>query len=219
MRRSRDLGTPRGVAWLMAALLGASPTAAARPEAGPPIIADDAVDSGAVAVRVTQTELGIDVEARVQVWAMPAAAWAVLTDYEGIPRIVSSMRTSRVTGRDGNLVTVEQSAVGRVLLVRRRVETMLEVREEPPARIAFEDVLHRDFETYRGTWEIVERGPRVEIVYRVLARPAFSVPGPIARGAFRRTVRDLVADVAIEIERQAAIAGHPEALARRALSN
>lgn len=168
-----------------------------------------------VTVQVTRGEAGLEVEGRCPVDAPATVAWQVLTDYDGIRHFVPSMRESRVTERaDGHLL-VEQVAVGRMLLFSRRFRTTLLVEEVPPTTIRFEDVLRRDFESYRGEWRIEERPGGVEIVYRVGARPSFSVPDFVARGVFRRTARDLLAQVRAEIERrwamqgQAAPAGEP----------
>ena len=160
-----------------------------------------------VTVVVRRGERGIEVEGRCRLRAMPAAAWAVLTDYEDLERFVSSMRDSRVTARDSGYVLVEQAAVGRVFLFSRRMRTVLKVREEPPARIDFEDVLKRDFASYRGAWRIEDFGNEVEIVYELEARPTFRVPDAVARNAFQRAVRELIGQVGAEIEIRAEEAG------------
>jgi ribosome-associated toxin RatA of RatAB toxin-antitoxin module len=163
----------------------------------------------AVTVSVAQGPEGLEVEGRCRLRAMPAAAWAVLTDYEGIPEFVSSMRESRVTERGSDYVLVEQAAIARFFLFSRRLKTVLRVQEEPPGRIRFEDVLGRDFSTYRGSWRI-EGDPEsdeLEIVYELTAKPAFGVPDGLARGAFKRAVRQLIGEVGAEIERRAKQAG------------
>lgn len=101
---------------------------------------------------------------------------------------------------------VEQVAVGRLFLFSKKMRVLLRVREEPPGHIEFEDVLHRDFATYRGEWNVEQLGPDVEIVYRVLARPAFRMPDAVMKGVFRRTVRDLVSEVGVEIQRRDTLA-------------
>lgn len=130
----------------------------------------------------------------------------MLTDYDGIERFVSSMKESRVTRRDDDGILVDQMAVGRVFLFTRRIRTTLRVHEEPPGRIRFEDVLGRDFKSYRGEWRIEERRGAVELVYRLRARPSFSMPDFVMRGLFRATARDLLTEVRTEIERRAALA-------------
>lgn len=165
--------------------------------------ADDDGDADGVTVTVTRGPAGLDLTGRCLVRAPVSVAWEVLTDYDGISRFVSSMRESRVSGRGDRHVLVEQVAVGRLLLFRKKLRATLFVEETAPTRILFEDVLGRDFDDYRGEWRIEERPGGVEIVYQVNARPSFSVPDFIARGLFRRTARELLSQVRTEIERRA----------------
>jgi uncharacterized protein YndB with AHSA1/START domain len=164
-------------------------------------------DEDGVRVQVNRGPSGLEVEARCLVEAPVAVVWEVLTDYDGIDRFVSSMRESRVSGRGENHVLVEQVALGRLLFFRRKLHATLFVEETPRTSIRFEDVLGKDFESYRGEWRIEEESGRVAIVYRVGARPSFSIPDFVARGLFRRTARDLLSQVRDEIERRAARPG------------
>ena len=161
----------------------------------------------AVTVTVESGKAGLEVEGRCRLKAMPAAAWAVLTDYEGIPGFVSSMRESRVTERAPDHVVVEQAAVGHLFFFSRGLKTRLRVEEEPPRVIRFEDLLRSDFETYRGSWRIEGDDAEIEIIYALSAKPAFNVPEFVARGAFKRAARNLIAEVGAEIERRAEQAG------------
>ncbi len=169
------------------------------------VAAADGPKEGAdgIAVRVTRGASGLEVEGRCVVHAPVSVVWEVLTDYDGIDGFVSSMRESRVSGRGENHVLVEQVAVGRLFLFRRRFHATLFVEETPQTRIRFEDVLGRDFESYRGEWRIEEQAGRVKILYQVGARPSFSVPDFVARGLFKRTAHELLSQVKAEIERRA----------------
>lgn len=173
------------------------------------VVIDSHAAAGAngILVRLERTREGFEVVGRCAIDASREDAWRVLTDYDGIDRFVSSMRESRVTGRGDDYLLVEQIAVGRLFVFSRRLRTTLRVHEEPPGRIRFEDVLRRDFVSYRGEWQIQESaGFRTEIVYRVTACPAFSVPEFVARSLFRGTVGELLSEVRAEIERRAALA-------------
>lgn len=189
---ARFLSVMLALAWAAVALLVTDAEAAGRA---------DGID-----VRVAGDPAGLEVEGRCRINATGATAWRVLTDYDGIERFVSSMRYSRVTRRDNDGILVDQMAVGRVFLFSRRIRTTLRVHEEPPGRIRFEDVLGRDFKSYRGEWRIEETRGAVEIVYQLQARPTFSMPDFVMRGLFRATARDLLAEVRTEIERRAALA-------------
>jgi carbon monoxide dehydrogenase subunit G len=219
MTRAVTRGSGAGCALVLAAALMAALPARAGgdPATGTVGPADlDALDAVAVAaapeapvVHVTRGDSGLVVEGSCRVEASPADVWDVLTDYDGIDRFVSNMRESRVSGHGDGYVMVEQVAVGGLLLYRKKLHATLRVVEEPHHRIQFEDVLHRDFVSYRGEWRIVESGDGVEIIYRVGAQPRFAIPDFIARGMFRGTVRDLLAQVAAEVDRRAGLARRP----------
>jgi hypothetical protein len=209
-RAAAAAGGRRGnliLAVLMAAALPWATAAAAEAVADADAGATVVNGADSIAVQVRSGDSGIEVDARCVVEAPVAAAWAVLTDYDGIDDFVGSMRESRVAGRGPNHVLVEQVGVSRLFLFRRQFRATLFVEEAPDTLIRFEDVLGKDFETYRGEWRLVEEPGGVAIVYHVTAKPHVAVPDFLARGLFRRTTRDLLAQVRTEIERRAARAG------------
>jgi hypothetical protein len=203
---ARDTGQAaivRAVAWL--AIVGWIASAPARADVeSEERTAGSSGDPEAVVARVTRGPEGFEVESRTRVAVPLLVAWQVLSDYDGIGRFVSSIRESRVVARGRDSLVVEQVAVGRLFLFSRRMRARLAVVEESPKRIRFEDLSHRDFDVYRGEWRLEPAGDTTEIVYRVIAKPSFSIPDFVARGMFQRTVRDLVAEVAAEMRRRAA---------------
>src|SRR5262245_5336231 len=201
-------GVMVALALAAAVLLAAAPLRAAD-EAGEDAVAAAGRTRG-VEVRVDRGPAGLEVEGRCLVRGGGAEAWAVLTDYDGISSFVSSMRASHVSGRGPGYVLVDQVAVGRLFLFSRRMHATLRVVEEPQTRIQFEDVLKRDFTTYVGEWRVEPAEHGTAIVYRVTARPTFSLPDGMVRGMFRKTVRDLLSQVAAEIDRRATGTGAPE---------
>ncbi|MDE2291684.1 MAG: SRPBCC family protein [Elusimicrobia bacterium] len=175
-------------------LLGSAPAraAGASPEAGVAVsLAQLAPDDYAVAG-------GFLVEGGTR------AAWDVLTDYARIPRFVPSMVSSRVTGRAGAALMVEQESVARLFLFHKTVRVLLSVTEEPGRRIEFRDVSHRDFASYAGSWRLEPRGDATYVSYRLDARGRFGAPGFLARSAFRREASRLLSEVRAEIVRRRA---------------
>jgi ribosome-associated toxin RatA of RatAB toxin-antitoxin module len=140
---------------------------------------------------------------RFETRAPRPVAWAVLTDYEGIDRFVSSVLSSRVAEPRNNRLMVEQEMSARVLFFARRVGVRLAVREDPMREIAFQDLSGKDFARYAGAWTLREEAGRVEVRYRVEARPRFSAPGFLLRGAFQKSVKELLTEVRAEMERRA----------------
>lgn len=124
--------------------------------------------------------------------------WGVLTDYDGMPEFISSMRLSRVRER-GNRLIVEQETSSRFLLLKRSVRVLLQVREDPQQTIRFEDISRIDFEVYSGSWSLKEVPGGVEVAYRLSAKPKFLSPKWIARGIFRNIVKSLLGELRSEI--------------------
>lgn len=201
-RRLNALG-----AIVVAALVAASASPARASRVDSAAVAESAAAGTPVVVTVTRASEGLEIVGRCRVVAPAAVAWGVLTDYDGIDRFVSSMRESRIVARENDHLLVEQIAVGRVFLFHRELHVLLWVEEDSASTIRFTDTLHRDFDSYDGTWRIEPMGPEVEIEYRLLARPSRGVPDLIGRGIFRGTVRQLLSEVAAEISRRAATRG------------
>ena len=159
-----------------------------------------------ITLTLTRGTSGIALEGHFATAAPSSIAWNVLSDYDGIARFVTSMRSSHVVGRSSDTVFVDQQAVGRLLLFSHRLHTSLRIEEQPQTCIRFEDLLGRDFHSYRGEWRIESTIAGTTVIYRLEADPSFPIPDFVARGLFRSTARDLLSQVRAEIERRAALA-------------
>jgi hypothetical protein len=167
-------------------------------------------------VRVNVARRGDDlfsIDGRFDVNASTANAWAVITDYAGIPSFVSSMKASRIIGSrsDGTLL-VEQTAVGHMFLVSKQLHVTLEIRHGA-GFLSFNDFGHVDFWIYSGSWKVQSCPDGVEVRYRLLAQPDFAAPGFLLGGAMRRGSRDLLEQVRAEIIRRTASSKPPTAQA------
>ena len=141
-------------------------------------------------------------------------AWQVLTDYNGISRYVSSLKLSRVLGRRDGKVLLEQEAIGGVFVFSRNIRVLLEVSEEPPHIISFEDISQQDFKTYAGSWRIEPEMGGVKVTYLLDAQRNFLAPGFVAKRVFQKNVEKLLAEVRAEIlRRSSAIPKKTEAAA------
>ncbi len=143
------------------------------------------------------------VSGTLSVPASTAAAWSVITDYDGIPRFVSSMKASSVVERerDGSLL-VEQTAVGQMFLLSKTLRVLLQVRRDA-GDLAFDDVRRRDFRVYSGRWIVAPSRGGCTVRYLLLAEPDFPAPGFLMNGAMRRGARNLLDQVGAEILRRA----------------
>ena len=103
-----------------------------------------------LAVNIVDAECPCCVLATFRAPVSRAIAWNVLADYDHVGDFVSSVVSSRAERRPDGRLTVHQVATGQLFLLRRRVEVELEVHEDPGRRIAFQDVLGKDFRAYSG---------------------------------------------------------------------
>jgi len=158
---------------------------------------------GGVSVTLTESGGGTRfLEGRFRVNASLDRARDVLSDYENLPKFVSSMRSSRVLRREGRMTLVEQIMTGRAGPFRKKIIVNLEIYESPTS-ISFRDVLGHSFRYYEGSWGLLDYGDEVEVIYELRVQPAFSAPRFMADGAFRRSVADLLSQVRDQI------AAHP----------
>jgi ribosome-associated toxin RatA of RatAB toxin-antitoxin module len=129
--------------------------------------------------------------------------WEVLTDYDRIDEFVSSMKASAVKEVKEGRILLEQVAFGRVLIFSKEIHVLLEVHEEPMSRIAFEDVLHKDFKFYAGSWALEEISDGCRVRYQLQATPDFSAPNFIVKEIFMETAKNLLEEVRLEIGKRA----------------
>jgi uncharacterized protein YndB with AHSA1/START domain len=137
-----------------------------------------------------------------EVAASSRAVWDVLTDYEGIPSYVSSMRSSRVleTRADGSLL-IEQKAVGGMFFLTRTVTILLEVRRGE-ARLQFEDVGRESFWRYEGGWNTEAAPDGVKVAYHLIAQPDFPAPSMVMSRVMKKGAQRLLSEVRTEIVRR-----------------
>lgn len=159
--------------------------------------------AGDVSVSVKAEGQGVYLLEGSFVTAAPTAtAWNVLTDYNGIPAFVSSMKSSRVLQYRADSILLQQESVGGLFFLKKTVDVLLEVREEPLRRIEFKDISKTSFESYEGSWELQDAKGGVLVRYRLQAKNGFAVPGFVMRGASRKGVEKLLDEVKTEMERR-----------------
>ena len=158
-----------------------------------------------VAVDVRESEGMYRIHGTFTAAVLPAIAWDVLTDYEHIGAFVKSVRTSAFVDRPDGRRVLRQDALAGGFLFRRLVRVEL-VLEEHAGRIAFHDVLGRDFRQYAGAWSLLASSAGTEVGYVLDADPLAGVPALLGRGAMSRSARDLLTQVRSEMLRRAAAA-------------
>ena len=132
----------------------------------------------------------------------PETAWAVLTDYAGIPTFVTSMKSSRVLARSGADVVVEQMAVGHFLWVNKTLDILLKIKETPFSSISFEDIRLKDFDFYRGEWTLFQETDGVRIRYALSLKAHAAPPAFIRNQAIKKNVLELLEQIQTEMQRR-----------------
>ena len=94
---------------------------------------------------------------------------------------------------------VEQVMSGKAGIFRKRIYLLLDIKEQPPQKISFQDVSKKSFKIYSGAWEILPLDNQVQVNYQLEAKPDFFSPDFIAVQAFRNTVKLLLTEVRSEI--------------------
>lgn len=144
------------------------------------------------------------VEADFVVPASRAVAWEVLTDYREFTRFLSSIRESRVLARWRRGCLLRQAARFEWHFIRRTLTATLRVREEPTARLTFEDHGEGDFRRYAGEWLLEDAGKAVRVRYRAEIAPREKAPGFITKRILARQLGTQLAELRAEILRRAA---------------
>jgi len=142
---------------------------------------------------------GVDeVHAGFYVKADTQTAWKVLSDYENIPKFVSTMKKSHIEKRCEDNLLLTQEAEGGFLFITKKVHVLLKVHEIPGKSIFFEDVSLKDFCFYQGSWNIQPCGQGgVSVVYALEAKKNFDAP--FAGDYMNGGVKDLITAVQKEI--------------------
>ena len=160
-------------ALIVSGLIALAPVAASEQNPPEPIV-------------TVQEDRGIySVRARFHVPQSEAAAMAVLTDYERIPRFMPDIKTSIVLERTAGRAVVEQEGVSHFLMFSKRVHLVLEITEAADS-LRFRDRCGRSFASYDGSWTLSSENGGARIVYELRAQPSFSVPASVLKRLLRR---------------------------------
>jgi hypothetical protein len=170
-----------------------------------PVSGATAAGASASPVTVRETQGAFQVTATFTTPEPIAVARQVLTDYDGIPRFMPDVRSSRVVERSATGVIVEQEAVARVLFFSKQISLRLDIQEDAGA-IRFRDRSGRSFTRYEGRWLLREQDGHAVVTYELTAQPAFDVPGWVLTRLLKRDAERLIERLQAEIRARAAIA-------------
>jgi len=163
-------------------------------------VADNNAPAHTQPPQVTVREDGglYSVTAEFQVPESASIAFAVLTDYEQIPRFMPDVTTSVVRKRFQGGAIVEQEAVARMLMFSKRVHLLLEVHAEGDT-VSFRDSSGRSFSCYEGAWTLGSSNGHTFITYELSARPSFDIPGFLLSRLLKRDAKLMIERLRTEI--------------------
>jgi ribosome-associated toxin RatA of RatAB toxin-antitoxin module len=165
------------------------------------IVAATLSAGGGVDVRVQEEKGTYRVTAAFEVKQSSATAYAVLTDYEQVPRFMPDVRTSVVRERTPERILLAQEAVAKLMFFSRKVELLLEVQETTDT-ITFKDTSGKSFTTYEGSWTLSAREDRTLIGYTLTAKPTFSVPKFILAKLLKRDAGRMIEGLRAEMAKR-----------------
>jgi hypothetical protein len=154
--------------------------------------------SGAIELEVKRTGKRFDAQARLDLPADEQTVWAVITEYEALPRFMPGIRSCRITARQGvdaqgvERLSLEQTGEFRLLMLAQTIRVTLAVEQQPmrwaearAQRFEVSALNVRPLDQFDGRYELkahTARGkPRVELHYT--ARIVLRVPPPPALGS------------------------------------
>ena len=143
------------------------------------------------------------VRANFKVDASSTTAYNVLTDYDNLPKFVSSMEYSHVLQLTENEALVEQEAIVKAFIFKKRIHVTLAVIEDRDLGfISFHDVAARDFVSYNGYWQVIpsKSGKGSTICYEVTSEAKFKAPVPLS--VVKKNIERLLIEVGQEMERR-----------------
>lgn len=120
---------------------------------------------------------GIEVESSVDLPIVPCQAYAMLTDYDDLPKFIPGLVKSHAERISPDEVRVMQVGEVQAFLFRVEMSSTLDMTEFPGKRIVFRQV-SGDFASYSGEWDFSSAKEGTEVRYR--AKMTFRPYVPLA---------------------------------------
>lgn len=158
-----------------------------------------------VALRIDETAGVFQLEGVFATVAPPGLAWQVLTDYEHIPNFVHSLKRCDLERRPDGQMVLNQAASAGSFPFRRTLRVALALNDEVAGRIAFRDILGKDFNVYFGEWQMAADSSGTVVHYTLAVQPRTIVPHRLIRSAMSGGIRGYLSQMQAEMERRAAL--------------
>ncbi|SEO66800.1 SRPBCC family protein [Nitrosovibrio sp. Nv6] len=154
-----------------------------------------------IAINIQNDGEQIVVDANFIVPVVPQQAWAVLTDFDNIPKFNSSVLFSKVTDRTGNNVHVSQKGVTKYGFFTFSFESVREINLLPFRKIE-ERMISGSMRKMEETTQLLPEGNETRISYHAVFVPGVGVPPGIAKVFIKREAQDQFQAIVGEIIRR-----------------
>lgn len=145
----------------------------------------------------------VRVEAETTIAADVKEVWAVLTDFENLPRFISNIASSKVVSRKDNVVRVAQTGKAGFGPFVFEFQSTRELTLEPYAR--FESrMVEGNMKRFLGVTRLEESQGQTRIVYRSEAVPDTVVPLGMVKSTIEAETREHYVEIAREVLRRKA---------------
>lgn len=159
-------------------------------------------------VEVTVRVSGYDVQVTVAftVDATPQEAWAVLTDFDGMEKFVSNLKTSEVLARQGNVVRVHTKGHASFGPIQFPFEAVRELTLTPFERIQSKQV-SGTLKRFEGETRITPTAQGTRITYRGDSTSNQSIPFIVGPSFIKSETEEQFHEMQTEILRRRMEAG------------
>ena len=131
----------------------------------------------------------------------PDVAWAVLNDYENMPRFVPDILATRLISAGPGRKRVEIDGVARLLFLEFPTHTTLDVVDQPDGSVAIDSVAGNL--AIHGAVRVHGDGPTTRVDYQVRMTPDFWLPPLIGDFLIGRQIMRQFEGVVAEMHRRA----------------
>lgn len=139
----------------------------------------------------------IDVSSSIVLPVKPCEAYAMLTDYDDLPKFIPGLVESHSQRIAKNRVRVMQVGEVQVFIFHVQMKSLLEMEETPDQRILFRQV-SGDFVTYNGEWNFSADADGTRVDYRATMSFKPYVPLLLARSILEHDVKEKFAAIGRE---------------------
>ena len=159
-----------------------------------------------ISVETTRRGSAVEVHAFARVSATHDTVWRTVTDYDRLAQFVPGMHSSRIVGRKGDALVVEQRGESRFLFFTYPVNVTVLATSRPPDVVEVH-LLSGSLKRLEGTYRLEPAGPgRIGLHWTGLVEPK-SLPPLLGELLMRANIRNQFSGMVREIERRAALGG------------